>query len=132
MAEVVHLRRAGGAIAVIEMADRDGRNTFTEALVAGLGRALQQVADDPDLRVVVIHGYDSYFSAGGTLQELLEVAEHKQTFDAHNFYRALLDCPLPVVAAMQGHALGGGLVFGLYADVVVLSEESLYGANFTK
>ena len=40
MAEVVHLHRHGAAIAVIEMADREGRNTFTRALVAGLGVAL--------------------------------------------------------------------------------------------
>jgi len=40
MAEVVHLHRHSSAIAVIEMADRDGRNTFTRALVAGLGVTL--------------------------------------------------------------------------------------------
>jgi polyketide biosynthesis enoyl-CoA hydratase PksI len=39
---------------------------------------------------------------------------------------------VPVIAAMQGHALGGGLAFGLFADMVVLSRESLYGANFMK
>ena len=132
MAEVVHLRRHGGAIAVIEMADRDGRNTFTHALVGGLGDALGQVAADPAIKVVVIHGYDSIFCAGGTLEELLTLAESRVTFDAHNFFRALLDCPVPVIAAMQGHALGGGLVFGLYADLVVMSRESLYAANFMK
>jgi polyketide biosynthesis enoyl-CoA hydratase PksI len=132
MAEVVHLHRHGAAIAVIEMADREGRNTFTRALVAGLGVALQRVADDRTIKVVVIHGYESIFCAGGTQEELLTLAEHKVTFDAHNFYRALLDCPVPVIAAMQGHALGGGLVFGLYADLVVMAQEAIYSANFMK
>ncbi len=132
MADVVHLRRHGSSIAVIEMADREGRNTFTRALVGGLGEALGQVAADPTIKVVVIHGYDSIFCAGGTLEELLTLAESKVTFDTHNFFRALLDCPVPVIAAMQGHALGGGLVFGLYADLVVMSRESLYAANFMK
>jgi len=132
MAEVVHLHRHGSAIAVIEMADREGRNTFTRALVAGLGVALQRVAADKAIKVVVIHGYDSIFCAGGTQEELLTLAQHKVTFDAHDFYRALLDCPVPVIAAMQGHALGGGLVFGLYADLVVMAQEAIYSANFMK
>ncbi len=132
MAEVVHLHRHGSAIAVIEMADREGRNTFTRALVAGLGVALRRIAADRAIKVVVIHGYDSIFCAGGTQEELLTLAEHKVTFDVHDFYRVLLDCPLPVISAMQGHALGGGLVFGLYADLVVLSQESIYSANYMK
>lgn len=132
MEEVVRLRRHGASIAVIEMEDRAGRNTFTPALVGGLGTALQRVDADPEIKVVVIHGFDAIFCAGGTLEELLTLADHKATFDAHGFYRALLDCKAPVVAAMQGHALGGGLVFGLYADLVVLSQESLYAANFMK
>jgi polyketide biosynthesis enoyl-CoA hydratase PksI len=132
MANVVTLRLHGGSIAVIGMEDREGRNTFTRALVGGLGQALGQVAADPAIKVVVIHGYDRILCAGGTLEELLTLAENKVTFDAHDFFRALLDCPVPVVAAMQGHALGGGLVFGLYADLVVMAQESLYAANFMK
>lgn len=132
MADVVTLRMLGPSIAVIAMEDREGRNTFTRALVGGLGQALGRVAADPGIKVVVIHGYDTIFCAGGTLEELLTLAESKVTFDAHNFFRALLDCPVPVVAAMQGHALGGGLVFGLYADLIVMAQESLYSANFMK
>ncbi|WGF87507.1 polyketide synthase [Marinivivus vitaminiproducens] len=132
MADVVRLSRHNTAVAVIEMADREGRNTFTHALVEGLGHALRRVADDASVKVVVIHGYESIFCAGGTQEELLTLAEHKVTFDAHDFYRCLLDCSVPVIAAMQGHALGGGLVFGLYADLVVLSQESLFAANFMK
>lgn len=132
MESVVRLTRHGPAIGIIAMEDRAGRNTFTEALVAGLGTVFAEIAADPELKVIVIHGYDTIFCAGGTLEELLTLADHKVTFDAHDFFRALLDCPLPVIAAMQGHALGGGLVFGLYADMVVLSRESLYSANFMK
>ncbi|HEY1110123.1 MAG TPA: SDR family NAD(P)-dependent oxidoreductase, partial [Opitutaceae bacterium] len=43
-----------------------------------------------------------------------------------------LQCRVPVIAAIQGHAQGGGLVFGLYADVVVMAEEGMYSAVFTK
>ena len=42
----------------------------------------------------------------------------------------LLDCKIPTIAAMQGHALGGGLAFGCYADLIILAEECFYSANF--
>ncbi len=66
MADVVHLHRRGAAVAVIEMADREGRNTFTRALVGGLGVALRRIAEDRSVKVAVIHGYDALFCAGGT------------------------------------------------------------------
>lgn len=39
---------------------------------------------------------------------------------------------IPVISAIQGHASGGGMLFGLYADVVLLAEEGVYSATFTK
>ena len=43
-----------------------------------------------------------------------------------------LDCKIPVIAAMQGHAIGGGFSLGLFADFVLLSRESIYTASFMK
>lgn len=132
MADVVHLRWETPAIAVVAMEDRVGRNTFTVDLVTGLKTAFDAIAAAPEAKVVVLHGYDSIFCAGGTEDELLGIADRKQKFDEAGFYRMLLDVPLPVIAAMQGHAMGGGLVFGLYADMAVMAEQSLYATNFMK
>ncbi len=133
MAEAVTLTwQEGGAIAVVAMEERAGRNTFTVPLISGLARAFEEIAANEDAKVVVLHGYDGIFSAGGTLEELIGIADGRQRFDEAGFYRMLLDCELPVIAAMQGHALGGGLVFGLYADLCVLAQEALYATNFMK
>jgi polyketide biosynthesis enoyl-CoA hydratase PksI len=121
-----------GAIAVVGMQERAGRNTFTVPLVSGLAEAFGAIAARPEAKVVVLHGADGVFSAGGTLEELIGIADGRQAFDEAGFYRMLLDCELPVIAAMNGHALGGGLVFGLYADLCVMATESLYAANFMK
>ncbi len=132
MADAVRLSWPTPSIALVEMMDRVGRNTFTRDLVGGLAHAFTAIGDAAEAKVVVIQGYDHIFCAGGTEEELIGIADRKQKFDEAGFYRMLLDCPLPVVAAMQGHALGGGLVFGLYADLVVLAAEALYSANFMK
>jgi polyketide biosynthesis enoyl-CoA hydratase PksI len=81
---------------------------------------------------VVVHGYGSIFCPGGTRDELLGIFEGRIKFDDLPLYRLFLDCPVPVIAAMQGHELGGGLAMGLFADMVILAEESLYSANFMK
>ncbi|MEM7346573.1 MAG: polyketide synthase [Chloroflexota bacterium] len=130
--DVVNLTYPEKNIALIAMEERTYRNTFSKALVQGLMTAFQQISENTAIKVVVLHGYDNYFCCGGTQEELLNIYEGKITFDDLAFYRLLLDCEVPTISAMQGHALGGGLAFGCYADTIVMAEESLYSANFMK
>lgn len=132
MDEVVKLSYASPRVAVVEMADRENSNLFSKPLVEGLLRSFAEVRVNEEVRAVVVHGYDSIFCAGGTREELLRIHEGQIRFDDVPLYRIFLDCEVPVVAAMQGHALGGGLAVGLYADALVLAEESLYSSNFMK
>ncbi len=117
-------------IAVIAMEDRASRNRFSPEFIAGVETAFAEVAAREEARAVVIHGYDHYFCCGGTREELALLASGKAAFTDFPFFDSLLRCPVPVIAAMQGHAIGGGFVFGLYADIVVLGQECLYNTNF--
>ncbi len=119
-------------IAVIQMMDRNSRNTFSPSLIKGLLEAFQVINSHEEIKVVVIYGYDNYFCCGGTQSELLNLHSGKMTFADLGFYRLLLDCPFPTIAAMQGHAIGGGLAFGCFADIILLAEESIYSTNFMK
>lgn len=130
MSGVVQLRWKESGIAVIAMEDRESRNRCSAAWIEGIDAAFGEVEGRADSRVIVIHGYDAYFSCGGTEEELLQMAAGRLRFNDYQFYDRLLKCPVPVIAAMQGHAIGGGLVFGAYADVPILAEECLYSANF--
>jgi polyketide biosynthesis enoyl-CoA hydratase PksI len=132
MSDVVNLSFPMERVAVIELADRENRNQFTHGLVLGLAQALELVRTRADVHVIVVHGIDNVFCTGGTREELLGIHARQLNFDDVPLYRLLLDCEVPVVAAMQGHALGGGLVMGLFADVIVLAEEAVYSANFMK
>lgn len=130
MSEVVSIQFPEPTIAEITLEDQLNRNTFSQNVIEGITKAFNDLP--PTTKVVVIHGYDNYFCCGGTQQELLDISEGKMTFETLSFYRILLDCELPTIAAMQGHAIGGGLVFGCYADLIILAEESIYSANFMK
>lgn len=113
-------------VAVVAMADTASGNAISPGLADGLRAALAGAAADPGAHVVVVTGLPDRFSCGASKEYL--AAEER--VDVEPFVRAFLHCPLPVVAAMRGHAVGGGLVQGLYADLPVLSERSVYAANF--
>lgn len=135
--KVVKLMYAKPEIAVIIMQDEVNKNTFTEELISQLITAFVQAESNPKCKVIILTGYNSYFSTGGTKESLLRIQDGQIKFsDAasgeHNVYSIPLDCSLPVVAAMQGHALGGGLALGLFSDFVIMSEESIYSASFMK
>jgi polyketide biosynthesis enoyl-CoA hydratase PksI len=116
----------------LTMQDRTSRNTFSAALTVGLVNAFRRISADERYRAVVLTGYESYFCSGGTQEALLALHAGEGKFTDTNLYSLALECEIPVIAAMQGHAIGGGFVFGLFADCVVMSRESVYAANFMK
>jgi polyketide biosynthesis enoyl-CoA hydratase PksI len=131
MSEVVKLFKEG-SIGIVVLEEREYKNTFSTPLINGLMNCFEALQQMPDIKVIVVHGYDNYFCCGGTKEELIGILEEKLQFTDLNFYDLLLRCEVPVISAMQGHALGGGLVFGCYADIIVMGEECLYSANFMK
>lgn len=130
MGQAVDLKIIDDEIAVVVMQDRKDKNTFSPPFIEDLNFQFDRIRKNRQLKVVVIHGVDNIFCAGGTRDELLGILEGRITFNDLNFYRVLLDCELPTIAAMQGHAIGGGFVFGLYADIIIMAMECVYSTNF--
>jgi polyketide biosynthesis enoyl-CoA hydratase PksI len=130
MEAVIRLDWLDQGIALVTMEDRSSKNRSSPEFMQGIRLAFQEIAAKGDAKVVVVTGYDNYFCCGGTRAELEILSSQKAIFTDFPFYDQLLRCELPVVAAMQGHAIGAGLAFAAYADILVLAEESLYGANF--
>lgn len=129
-AAVVTTLEIAAGIVQITMQDRERKNTFSAALIEGLIGAFAEIAQREDCKAVILTGYDSYFCSGGTQESLLALHDGKAKFTDVNLYGLALDCRVPVIAAMQGHGIGGGFVMGLYADFVLLSRESVYTTNF--
>lgn len=99
--------------------------------VALLDAAADMIRADTGIRALVIEGGTRHFCSGApqaTLQKPDAPAAIAELMGG--LPRALLRIPVPTLAAMAGHALGGGLMLGLWCDLQLLAEESLYGANF--
>jgi polyketide biosynthesis enoyl-CoA hydratase PksI len=117
-------------IATIVMNDAPGRNTLSESFVHDLSETLRALATHGDARVAVLLGLPDVFSAGASREMLEAILDGKLAPADILLPKAVLDVPVPVIAAMEGHAVGGGLALGLCADVILIARESSYGCNF--
>ncbi len=128
----VDMREVEPGIVQVTMQDRVHKNTFSEELIDGLQRSFRAIRDNAAYRVVILTGYDTYFATGGTKEGLLAIHEARTTFTEGGLYSLPLECPIPVISAMQGHGIGGGFVMGMFADFVIFSRESVYTTNFMR
>lgn len=120
-------------IAIVRMIDREHKNTFTNELLGGLLKRFKEIKQHGNIKVIIITGYENIFSMGGTYEQLIGISEAKNKFtDIPFLYRGLLDAEVPVISVMQGHAYGGGMLFGMYGDIVMMAEEGVYSAVFMK
>ena len=117
-------------IAVITFNQPETLNTFTAAMMEGLGDAYRCCDEDDDVRVVVLTGAGRAFCAGA------DMSGGGETFDGEGQSLDFSSCPLsfqawdvrkPVLAACNGHAIGVGLGIALQADMRVFAEEGKYG-----
>lgn len=131
-APIIEVTELEAGIVQVRMQDRVNKNTFTNALIAGLTDTFASLKNREYCKAVILTGYDTYFSSGGTQEGLRDLYDGKFKFTDKDLYSLALNCPVPVIAAMQGHGIGGGFVMGMFADFVILARESLYTANFMK
>lgn len=125
-------------VATVRMRDEAGRNAFSREFVDELVAALNSLgsadsagpAGGAEVKVAVICGLPEVFSAGGDRSVLMGLAEGDVAPYDLLLTRSLLDVPVPTVAAMAGHAIGGGLVFGAACDILVMGASSRYACNF--
>jgi polyketide biosynthesis enoyl-CoA hydratase PksI len=117
-------------ILAIEIADPEGANALSEPLVMDLLGALRRANEDRDLRVVVLLGTRDVFCSGASRELLDRVVRGEIVPSDHALSKALLDVSVPTIAAMEGHAVGGGLALGLCADITLIARESRYGCSF--
>jgi methylglutaconyl-CoA hydratase len=124
-----------GPLLRVTMARPDRRNAFDAALIAELTDAFSNVGD---ARAVVLAGEGPSFSAGADVEWMrssIELSYDENVADALRL-RAMLDaidgCPAPVIARVQGHALGGGCGLVACSDVVVAHPDAQFAFSEVK
>lgn len=130
MSDSVRLERVEDGIVRVVMDEAATRNRLSEDLCAALGAALDELARDPGLRALILAGRPDIFCAGATLTTLRRIVSGEVAVRDLALPSQLLGFPMPIVGAVQGDAVGGGLVLAACCDITVAAENGRYGVNF--
>ncbi|QUD85920.1 enoyl-CoA hydratase/isomerase family protein [Gordonia polyisoprenivorans] len=124
-----------GAVAVIAIDRSEVRNTLSVEVQQGLYDGLLAVRVNPDVRCVIITGTGDVFCAGADIAALDDLRASPPTGDrslARQFWTELSDYPKPVIAAVEGFALGGGCELALACDIVIAGATARFGVPEVK
>jgi enoyl-CoA hydratase len=104
-------------------------NALNRDVASELHDAMRQIREKSEIRVLVISGSGNNFAAGADIAPMAELtpAQAKE-FCMNDVLNALEDLPIPVIAAISGYALGGGLELALACDFRICSEDAKIGA----
>ncbi|MHA6619936.1 enoyl-CoA hydratase-related protein [Pseudonocardia sp. DLS-67] len=111
-------------VALVRINRPEVRNALNTEVRAELVEAFAKINADPEVRVVVLTGDERAFAAGADLREQAD----RDVVGAINTpaTRPVWDCPKPVIAAVNGYALGGGCELAMQCDFVIASESARF------
>ena len=139
MSDLLRVER-DGVMARVTLTRPEVRNAFNAALIGELRSTFEALADEPPeaLRGVVLAGEGKTFCAGADIEWMrgsigLSVEDNERDAAAMaDMFTAIDACPIPVIARVQGAALGGGMGLCAVADVVLATTDATFGFTETK
>ena len=124
-------------IGIITFTRPEQRNPFSQEFKDDLLALMRQIQFDDSLGAVIMTGEGGYFSAGGDLKGMnagprRTDADRRRMYQLHDWFQALLNLEVPVIAAVDGPAYGGGFGLALGADFVLASDRARFCCVFSR
>ncbi len=106
------------------------KNSFTAAMYAALADALTQAATEASVRVVVLQGHETVFSAGNDIGDFLNQPPSTPDSSVFRFLKAIASFPKPLLASVCGPAVGVGTTLLLHCDLVYAGDNAMFSMPF--
>jgi enoyl-CoA hydratase/carnithine racemase len=129
------LYESAGGIATITLNRPENRNSMTPDVMARFRDCIAQARTEAGLRCVIVTGRGASFCAGADFKGATSgdaPFPPDRAFASYAPFLDVLDVEVPTIAALNGHAIGGGLGLALVCDLRVASRDAKYGANFAR
>jgi enoyl-CoA hydratase len=113
-------------IATVTMARPEARNALTLEMIRDLRQRLRELDADPDVRVIILTGADPAFCAGLDLKDLPAIFDGLQLSGEGDGHGLLVQLSTPLIGAVNGAAVGGGLEIALGCDFLIASHRARF------
>ncbi|HTM74301.1 MAG TPA: enoyl-CoA hydratase-related protein, partial [Pseudolabrys sp.] len=122
------VERPSSEIVVLKINRPQVRNALNLEVRTWLADEVMRCGADNAVRCVIVTGSDAVFAAGADIGEMAEAGPVEvMSRNVQKYWRALMECPKPLIAAVEGFALGGGLELALCADIIIAGEGAKLG-----
>lgn len=137
--QYLDIQRSGG-IATLMLNQPDNRNAVHAEMHAELEQVWRDLSLDREVNVIVFTGAGKTFSAGGDIKRMAarfgtdEAWDHALAIPAstHRLFEGMLDVKQPIIAAVNGDAVGLGATLALFADVAIIADSAKFGDSHVK
>ena len=119
-----------GAVLRIAFQRPGRRNAITAAMYDQLAAAMRAAEDDPAVRVMLVHGQPDLFTAGNDLEDFLRAPPVTEDTPVFRFLRVMSEAAKPIVAAVNGPAVGIGTTLLLHCDLVYAGDNARFHLPF--
>ncbi|MBB1492747.1 enoyl-CoA hydratase/isomerase family protein [Paracoccus sp. MC1854] len=123
-----------GAVGIITLNRPEALNALNGQITAELGQAVEEMERDDGINVIVLTGSDKAFAAGADIKEILDktfIDVFDEQFITATWER-IARCRKPTIAAVSGHAIGGGFELAMMCDIIIAAECARFALPETK
>ncbi len=126
--DVLKIEIMDDGVAVLELNRPDAKNALNLDLRKALADAFYVLSCDKSVHVIVLTGGEKVFAAGADVNDFL-TATTSEMYLRHTeqYWKSITDCTKPIIAAVNGYALGGGCELAMHADIIIANQNAQFG-----
>jgi enoyl-CoA hydratase/carnithine racemase len=125
MSEVL-LEKPADGVAVVRLNRPEVRNALNLNVRELLAKHFIDLGNDESTRCIILTGSDKVFAAGADIRDMVDRTPI-EVMGRRDLWKPIASCPKPVIAAVNGYALGGGCELAMHADIIVAGEGASFG-----